>query len=110
VNTDPGTRAAEAIWSLRAGGTDLADRAYVVYVAVMTVICLGIPGGRLLGDALAVPPVLGALTSASAPAAALALVLRSSPSPWPRTPAPGAERCADPSPAPVSSWWPWCRR
>lgn len=58
---------AREVWEARAGARSRGDAVYIVYVAVLGVLVLGIPVARLVVDALARPDVLPVLLAAKAP-------------------------------------------
>ncbi len=74
-DTSPSTSAlggAREVWEARAGARTRGDAVYIVYVAVLGVLVLGIPVARLVVDALARPDVLPVLLAAKAPEAVTA--------------------------------------
>lgn len=55
------------VWQSRDGAPTRGDRIYLVYVAVLTVLVIGVPAGRTVIGALARPDVIPYLLSGSAP-------------------------------------------
>ncbi len=55
------------VWQSRDGAPTRGDRLYLVYVAVLTVLVIGVPAGRTVIGALARPDVIPYLLSGSAP-------------------------------------------
>lgn len=55
------------VWQSRDGAPTRGDRLYLVYVAVLTVLVIGVPAGRTVIGALARPDVIPYLLTGSAP-------------------------------------------
>lgn len=58
--------AAREVWDARDGAPTRRDRAYVVYLAVLTILVIGVPGGRVVVEGLARPDVLPLLLARAA--------------------------------------------
>lgn len=68
-------RGAREIWGDRAGAPTGKDRAYLVYLVVVTLLVIGVPAARVAVRALSRPDVLAMLLDPRAPDLALALWL-----------------------------------
>ncbi|MDO5661785.1 MAG: hypothetical protein Q4G40_03745, partial [Brachybacterium sp.] len=66
---------AKAVWDQRRGARTTGDLAYVLYLAVMTIVVIGGPIARVAVQGLARPDVLPGLLSAAAPGMTTALWL-----------------------------------